>query len=126
MKNEHLGVGILLRDPYYSCQGLFVCFEFVTAGIVVEVVTVTVYDAHNWVLRLGYIFQLLSYAMNREVGAAWRQKHNKRRITNAHEKHRMQRAHDRSAVWFSHIEHRICSLADRLLYDEYNYEDDQQ
>lgn len=38
MKDEHLGVGALLRDPFRSRQSLLVCCVFVTAGIAVEMV----------------------------------------------------------------------------------------
>jgi hypothetical protein len=89
VKDEDLGLGVVSRDALRSCQSLFICLVFNTVGIVVEIVTITVNDAHDHERRRKHaIFRLLSFTLNGKVGTARRQKRSERRVTKAHKESR--------------------------------------
>jgi len=94
---------------------------------VVEIVTVTVDDAHDGVRQREHVLRRpLSFTLNGKIPAARRQQQAERRATNAHDKLRVRGTPHRSAVRISHIEGRKCSPVKRLLYHEHDQNDDQE
>ena len=113
VENEHLGLGVPLRDLFRPCESFFVRSVLITVGIVKEVAAVAVDYAHDYIARQKRtLLPQRSLTGSVRRGAARKQKQPERQATTppksiehtcvALAKERMSRA--------SPTEYRECSL----------------